>query len=229
MKKSDTFEQRLIYGVLSLAVIGLLFTFYTLLKPMETAQMHPKQMKSSGSMGFTAFDVKLATELMDKNNDGLCDFCGMRIEDCIAAGMMQCSGMDPDAKMGVLRSGHLHADFKLYLQGNALNFAQQEYFMKSMMMHLDAHPNSEDAGSVLHMHAKGVPLWLFFKSIGIELPNNIKVYVNGKLNSEGLNYAFKDFDKIAITDAADKALIIQQISSVTDYAKDHAKQGSTSV
>jgi len=66
------------------------------------------------------------------------------------------------------------------------------------------------------MHATGIPLWIFFESVGmkfskdcLELPdgkkfcNNgkstLKFYVNGKLNDEWENYVFKDLDKILVS------------------------------
>ena len=219
--KRDNVEKSAVYVVLALSIIALVFTFYTILRPLEQRQMQPAMPKHT-KMGFTSFDVQLANEFMDKNHDGACDACGMRIEDCIKSGMMQCT-MDTNAKMGLLGSAHTHADFKVYSAEVPIDFAKQEYYMKSMFMHLDNQPNKEDAGGVLHMHAKGVPLWLFFKSIGFEIPKGVKLYVNGKVEPQGVNYVFKEGDKLLFTDAQDQAAIQQQFASIGNYAKDHAK------
>ncbi len=200
-------ESGLLYTILIIAIISLIFTLYTTFRPTDV-QM-PKTMSR---MGFTAFDVQLAKEFMDEDNDGLCDSCGMRIEDCIAVGMMECS-MDPNAKIGVLGSAHKHANFKIFNKGEEINFAKPEYYMKSMMLHLDEDSDQKKAGGVLHMHAEGVPLWLFFESIKMQLPN-IKLYVNNILNIEGLNYVFKDKDKLLLTNAIDKQTIQKQLSLI---------------
>ncbi len=219
---TDKFYDSMIYMVLVLAMISLIFTFYVIIKPIETNNgiQVTGLVVNSIKMGFTPFDVQLAKGFMDKNYDGMCDFCGMRIEDCIASGMMQCT-MDPNAKIGLLRSNHKHADFKLFINNNPINFVNKQNYMRSMMLHLDENLNPEDSSGVLHMHATGVPLWLFFRSIEFKLPSSIKIYINGKLNSNGLDYVFKDKDKLLLTDANDEFLIRQQLESVTNYARDH--------
>lgn len=222
-KNNSRLEKSLLYGSLVIAVISIVVVFYTFLSSFginDQKSMHDSDQSVVVEMGFTPFDVELAKDFMDKNSDGMCDFCGMKIEDCIASGMMECS-MDPNAKMGLLRSAHIHADFKVYIDGKLINFVKPQYYMKSMMLHLDDNPDTQDAASVLHMHATGVPLWIFFKSIGMNLPDSIKLYVNGNFNTEGLNFVFKDGDKLLITDATDRDVIRQQILSITNYAKDH--------
>ena len=60
------------------------------------------------------------------------------------------------------------------------------------------HVHGEDLDSNrLHIHAAGVPLKLFFESLGIELPK-AKVIVNGVETSEGLNYIPKEGDQIEV-------------------------------
>ncbi len=220
MRDFENFEKIFLYAALALTTAALIFSFYTIIQPINKSQTIKAASSITGRMGFTSFDAELAKEFMDKNNDGMCDFCGMRIEDCIASGMMECS-MDPDAKIGLLGSAHIHADLKVYINNNAVNFANPEYYMKSMMMHLDDNQNPEDAGGVMHMHATGIPLWLFFKSIDKELSKDANLYVNGKYNNEGLNYVFKDNDGLLITDSKSEDVIQKQILSIGDYAKGH--------
>ena len=220
-KNFERVEEGLLYGALALTMITLIFMFYSIAQPFKTGQTISADMPVHKSrMGMTSFDAQLAKEFMDKNNDGMCDFCGMRIEDCISSGMMQCT-MDPNAKIGLLGSAHIHADFKVYVNGKEVNFANSEYYMKSMMIHLDDSPNKEDAASVLHMHATGIPLWMFFKSINMEIPDSVKLYSNGELNDEGLDYVFNGKDKLLLTDAAEENIIQQQIASITNYAQNH--------
>ena len=69
------------------------------------------------------------------------------------------------------------------------------------------------------MHAKGVPLWIFFESIKMELSDTITVYVNGKPEPQGLDYVFNDLDKILITDG--NGDLEQQLDSITDFAGIH--------
>lgn len=196
------------------------------------------QMKRISSMSLTAYDRELGRQLMDRNNDGRCDSCGMPVEMCLDSGQLECN-MDTDSKTGVLGSQHIHSDFKVYVNGKSLNFADNRYYMKSSFMHLDNQQNKDDAGGVLHMHATGVPLWVFFKSIGVDFNkdcinqednekfcNNgnkkLKFYVNGKQNSEFENYVSNDLDKVLISYGnGNEEEIRNQLASITDFAKLH--------
>ena len=176
-------------------------------------------------MGFTSFDKALASELMDKDNDGKCDVCGMAIKDCIASNMLQCD-MDPKATMGLLGSAHAHAGFRVYVDGKQIDFSkyaelhegamQNESAETSSFIHVHEESAPHKAGDIMHMHASGIPLWVFFESIGMEFSrdclkinadekfcNNesktLKFYVNGRQNSTFENYAPKDDDKILIS------------------------------
>ncbi len=177
-------------------------------------------------MSFSEFDKQKAREFMDKDNDGRCDACGMPIDQCIAGGMMQCS-MDTTATLGVLGSQHIHADFKLFIDDKQFDFSSFSHMQRmkeqksvSSFIHVDSGaPEPEKIGDVLHMHATGVPLSLFFESIGINFDKNLKLFVNGKENKEGNKYVFKDLDKILITNG--KGNIQEQLKSITDFAKVH--------
>src|SRR3989338_7881470 len=190
-------------------------------------------------MSISPFDVKLAKEFMDKNGDGKCDSCGMPVEMCIDSGQMQCN-MDSRSTIGVLGSQHIHADWKIYINGIALDDAffeplgmdmsNMDNSITSSFIHLEkvtAAP--QKTSDILHMHATGVPLWIFFKSVGMDfnkeslaLPdgrkfsndgkNTLKFYVNGEPNSEWENYVFMDLDKILIL-YGDETDLTQQINS----------------
>ena len=199
-------------------------------------------MKSLSTMKLTPFDVVLAKEHMDKNNDGICDTCGMPMQQCIDSGQLDCNmGNNPNA-IGILGSQHVHADFKVYVDGQPIDFAKPEYYMKSSFMHVDSNPNStEDASGVVHMHATKVPLNIFFRSLGMKLEKDsfttadgqiyktgnsksLKFYLNGHKVDELGEYVFQPFDKILISYGPDNDPAIQkQIDSVTTFAKDHQK------
>ncbi|MBI2574402.1 hypothetical protein HYV82_00790, partial [Candidatus Woesearchaeota archaeon] len=161
----------------------------------------------------------------------------MPVEMCMESGQMQCN-MDPSSTIGVLGSAHTHADFKVFIDGKPVDFARQKYYMKSSFIHLDDNQNKEDASGVIHMHATGVPLWVFFKSIGGNLnetclsldsgqfcnakEKKLKFYVNGELRTEFGNYVFSDLDKMLISYGAEaEQEINQQLSAITSFAKEH--------
>ena len=143
------------------------------------------------------------------------------------------------ANIGASGSQHIHADFKIFINGNPINFADDKHYMKSNIIHLDNQQNKEDASGLIHMHATGVPFWYFLKSIGIDLgkecitleyqqkfcnstDKKLRFFINGKEHPDIGNYVFRDLDKILVSygDETEEELI-KQINSVTDYAKNH--------
>ncbi len=147
-------EIRSTHVLLAIAGIALLVAVHALVSSLpilsnQQAQdaMHPKMT----GMSLSSFDRELAKQFMDKNGDGRCDACGMPV------GQLQCS-MDPKSTIGILGSQHVHADFKVYVNGNSIDFNKKEYFMKSSFMHVDPSPDNDEASGTLHMHATGVPL-----------------------------------------------------------------------
>ena len=212
----------------------------------EKVNQAPSQMTKASRMSLTSFDKELAIEFMDKNHDGRCDVCGMSVEQCIDSGQLECN-MDPNAKIGILGSQHIHADWKIYIDGKQLGFSDKSHMERmrnnqpvSSFIHVDSGaPAPEKTGDILHMHATGIPLWIFFKSIGMDFNKDcltlenkekfcsegnkkLKFYVNGKLNNEFENYVFKDLDKILIGYGDESEEEIQkQLSAITDFAKIH--------
>ncbi|MBI2558533.1 hypothetical protein HYW20_04375 [Candidatus Woesearchaeota archaeon] len=220
-------------------VIGLLiFSLFDFLSS-KTGQVEQSssQMKRVSGMTLTAFDREVGRGMMDRNNDGRCDSCGMPVEMCLDSGQLECN-MNPDSKIGILDSQHIHADFKVYVNEKPLNFADSRFYMKSSFVHIDNQQNKDDAGGALHIHATGVPLWVFFKSIGMEFNKNcitlenkefcnnsnkkLKFFVNGKESNEFENYVFNDLDKILISygdESEDE--IKNQFNSITGFAELH--------
>ena len=113
--------------------------------------------------------------------------------------------------------------------------------MKSSFLHVDSNQNADDSSSVLHLHAKNTPMWVFFKSIGMNLAsdsltqadgkilknengNSLKFYLNGKKVDELTEYVIQPLDKLLISYGPENdPNIDRQIASVTDFAKDHQK------
>jgi len=238
MKLKADFVTIALIVILILSVGMLAFSLKDFFSSKPEVSQAPNQMKSTSRMTLTSFDKELARQLMDQDNDGRCDVCGMPIEQCIESGQIECS-MGSNAKTGILGSQHIHADFKIDLNGEPLNFANNKYYMKSSFLHLDDNQNKEDASGVLHMHATGVPLWIFFKSIGMDfnkycitLENKekfctdgnkkLKFFVNGKENNDFENYVFNNLDKILISYGSESEEEIKnQFASITDFAKLH--------
>ena len=192
----------------------------------ETDSSSPMSTVRMTMMPLTGFDIQLAKQFMDKDNDGKCDACGMPVEMCMDSGQMQCN-MDPEATIGVLGSQHIHADWKIYINGKALDFSDKSHTERmrnnmsvSSFIHVESGaPAPEKPGDVLHMHATGVPLWLFFDSVAIKLPDGMKAYINGNEIQDYRNYVFQDLDRILITDG--EGNIQEQLNSITNFAEVH--------
>lgn len=141
----------------------------------------------------------------------------------------------------ILGSAHNHANITVFINGRQYDFAKPEYYMKSGLLHVDNNQNIKYAGSVLHMHAKDVPIWWFFESLGMKIAkdnltlaggeilknengNILKFYLNGKKVDELGNYVFQPLDKLLISYGSENDPSIQsQIDSVPNFAKDHQK------
>lgn len=248
MKKGNKFVDVFLISLLVI-LMGVLIS--SIFSTVEMFKMRDKQennvMPSRVSrMSLTGFDKEIAMEFMDKNHDGRCDICGMPVEQCIDGGQLECS-MDPNAKIGILGSQHIHADWKIYIDGKALDFSDKSHMERmqsnqpvSSFIHVDSGaPVPEKTGDVLHMHATGVPLWIFFQSIAMDLNKDcitlenkeklcnegnkkLKFFVNGKESNEFENYVFNDLDKILISYGDEsEGEIKNQLASITDFAKIH--------
>ena len=250
--------EKILTGFIVLTIIAALFSLFYVSKSLFfPSQIKPNANAISGmgsrisTMSLTPFDVELAKELMDKNKDGKCDSCGMDVDMCISSGQLQCN-MDSKSTIGILGSQHIHADLKIYINGEsldenvlgplAMDMSKMDSQITSSFIHFDegALP-PEKAGDVLHMHATGVPLWIFFESIGMRFDkecfvmddgksycndgnNNLKFLVNGIENSEYEEYVFNDNDKILVSYGNEgEEEIKQQLSSITDFSKNHQK------
>lgn len=129
-------------------------------------------------------------------------------------------------RIGPVGSVHEHADFNVYINGKALNFAQFEYMVKAREVHIE-----NMIGDEIHKHATGVTLGHFFKTLGFEFNEKcfimdnkeefcndgnkeLKFYVNGQKNEEYGAYEIRDNDKYLISYGAESEEEIQkQISN----------------
>lgn len=132
--------------------------------------------------------------------------------------------------IGQLRSTHIHADVKVYVNNQAIDFSQRKYQLASRFIHFE-----ENKGDVVHVHATGLTIGHLFKSLGIEFNNNcitvdsqkyctdnekiLKLYVNEQKSNEFSNRVIKDLDKYLISYGnEDNAAIQKQLNSITNLA-----------
>ncbi len=147
--------------------------------------------------------------------------------------------------VGALGSTHIHADLGVFLNGEELTPFGPDFYVASSYVHVE---DGAGAGTVVHMHATGVPLKMFFNSFGMKFTpecfevskdskfcndgvNTLKMYVkhnNGtwEKNTEYEKFVFTDLDKILITygDESDDEIVAQQ-NNVTDFSKDNSGRG----
>ncbi|MEM5802072.1 MAG: C2H2-type zinc finger protein [Candidatus Aenigmatarchaeota archaeon] len=145
----------------------------------------------------------------------------------------------PSTNIGPVGSTHEHADIAIYLKGERITPFPPKYYVKSPYIHVESGPG---AGYVIHIHAKNVPLKMFFNSLGMGFDENcfkldngsaycndgintLKFYVKkeGKgweQNYEYENYKPRDLDKILITYGNENPEQIKvQQDAVTDFAR----------
>ncbi len=132
--------------------------------------------------------------------------------------------------IGSLKSTHIHADVKVYINGKAIDFSQRKYQLTTSFIHFE-----EGIGDVVHIHATGLTVGHLLKSLGMDINNNcilyegenycnennkkLRFYVNGQPNNEFSNYIMQDLDKVLVYYGSENQAEIQkQIDSVTNLA-----------
>ena len=132
--------------------------------------------------------------------------------------------------LGQLRSTHIHADIKVYINGKSIDFSQPKYQLAARFIHFE-----EGIGDVVHVHATGHTMGHLFKSLELDFDNNcivagnndycnegnrkLRFYVNGNPNSEYDNYEIKDLDRILVSYGTESEIEIQrQLDSITNLA-----------
>lgn len=131
---------------------------------------------------------------------------------------------------------HVHADFKVILEGREVDFSLPKYMTtEEQVLSSFVHLHGLD-GKVLHVHAKGVTLGDFFASLGMQFTNEcfvldnveqfcngggktLKLFVNGAQNELFEEYEPRDLDRILVSfgDETEQELA-GQINSVSDNA-----------
>ena len=139
--------------------------------------------------------------------------------------------------IGTLKSTHIHADVKVYINGQSIDFSQKKYQLTTSYMHFE-----DGLGEVVHLHATGLTMNHLFKSLNGDFNNNcltfegqsycndgnkkIKLYVNGKQNNEFGYYVMKDLDNILVSYGSESnSEIEKQLESVTSLSPKFSSSG----
>lgn len=149
----------------------------------------------------------------------------------LAVLLLSCEKSEP-----LLGDVHEHADFKVYLNGTAFDFAQDKY-MSTEDRKLSNFTHLHDGdGDIIHKHMTTITLADFFQSLGMRFDeecfmtddlvqycndgvNTLKFYVNGNENDELGDYEISDLDEILISYGDETEEEIQaQLESVSDKA-----------
>ncbi len=135
---------------------------------------------------------------------------------------------------------HTHADFKVYLNGTAVNFSQAKY-MSTDNYSLDPKVHMHDMdGDLIHHHAKNVTMAYFFRTLNMTynstcfVPGNSSAYCDDQNDSlrmfvrhsggnwtevqDGPDYVFIDLDQLLITYGPAGADVSAEEATVTDKA-----------
>jgi len=143
------------------------------------------------------------------------------------------------AGVGSIGSTHEHADFKVYINGNTIDFSQQKYQVASPYIHVE-----DGNGNLIHVHATGETIGFFFDTLGMKFNSTcfvldtgeefcnqddrtLKFYVNDFTNNDFEKYLLKDLDQILISYGNETEEQIQsQLDSITDDAYFEGRRGS---
>lgn len=67
-------------------------------------------------------------------------------------------------EIGKAGSAHAHISMLIFVGGTVVNFCEQRFMLRSQFVHFE-----DNNCTVIHKHATGVTLPVFFKTIGVEL------------------------------------------------------------
>jgi len=139
--------------------------------------------------------------------------------------------------IGPLGGIHIHADYEVYIDGTPVDFAKREYMVKAQYVHIEGMD-----GDVIHVHATGVTIGEFFRTLGMKLTDEcfkmgkkyctdeqktLKFYVNGEPNDLYGDYLIGDKDKLLISYGPVDENVSAQIASVTEKARTESGSGRT--
>ncbi len=150
------------------------------------------------------------------------------------------SSISNSPRIGAVGSTHIHQDFKVYLNGkNSIDFSQRKYQVRVPYVHVE-----DNDGDIIHVHATGVRLGMFFDSLGMQLTKEcfkaddgtsycngngktLKFYVNNVSNTEFGNYLLHDLDKILVSYGSENNATIQpQLTSITNKALEQSQKAA---
>lgn len=135
--------------------------------------------------------------------------------------------MNNTSNLGSLGSAHDHAEFKVYLNNEMIDFSLAKYMVTDRFVHVENFNGVE-----IHKHATGVTMGYFFKTLGFKFDSEclttdtntkfcnqeektLKFYVNGVRNQNYGDYEITEGEKYLISYGSDSEEIIQeQINSV---------------
>ncbi len=131
---------------------------------------------------------------------------------------------------------HIHVNFKVYLEGKPIDFSLAKY-QSTDTAPLNPYVHLHDGnGDVIHFHKQGVTLGDFFSSLGMTFTSTcfdpsmgqnycnsgdatLKMFVNGKPNTQYGAYVPQDLDRILISFGSESAAQLEsQMNSVADTA-----------
>ena len=129
---------------------------------------------------------------------------------------------------------HVHADFKVILEGYVINFSQEQYQSTGFNTLHDTVHLHDNNGDVIHYHAKGINLSIFFNSLDLELiqscfryknnsyctneTHSLEFYVNDKKVESISSYVAEDLDRILIVYDKKEVDTTTYLPLVTDAA-----------
>ncbi len=136
----------------------------------------------------------------------------------------------------LLGNVHHHADFKVYVYGEEINFSSHEYMSTNETKHSNFIHLHDLDGEVIHKHMTGISVGELFESIDLKFNstclelenqekycnienNTLKFFVNRKENSAYEKYEFNDLDQMLISfgNETDEGLQ-DQFNFITDKA-----------
>lgn len=146
---------------------------------------------------------------------------------------------------------HTHADFAVWIDSQEFDFSDAKYMTTEeeeaklppgdLRLYLHLHDGN---GHVMHKHKPGLTLGDFFSTLPWRVPGTkryvgnqfliadgrtddafvpVRLFVNGKENTEGSSYVFHDGDHLLITNAKDDAELQHELSLMTDNACRYSK------
>ncbi len=138
------------------------------------------------------------------------------------------------------KSFHMHADFKVYLNGLAYNFSQEKYMSTNQSKLSDLVHLHDLDGNIIHYHSRNITLAEFFSTLNMNfnstcfVVDNTTSYCNNgtgtlrmfvrhtngtwQQNSKMEKYVAEDTDQILITYGPISDNVSEQEATVTDKA-----------